>query len=442
MSRWKEKFDTHPIHKTIEQINEWLAVDLDDLEKGDIEEVRRCRKVLDMLSKSLDALDVEIVPFHQLDALNQQLKNQNIWNQINSFSSNLNVAHVKNANERLDQVLTFLTWLVPYTTAYGQHEKIASLEGTVDQTINGLVQKKKEVEDAYYTLAERVERLDSEKSELEATIEQRRLEVDQQISQWQQQFSEAQEKRSSGYTEWKDKVETEMRSKTAEIVKETTEEVEDMGTSALGFLNKTKEAAEKKHQEIIELFQLASGDSISGGYASSANQERFQTNLWRVLAVGFIFLTALWIFSAYNSAVERNIPMQQQEAIADEEEKTQQQSESQNYTTASPNFDWSAFLLSVSLTGVLLYGAAFSGLQSNRHRENEKQMRWFALQIKALDPYINSLKEDDQKELKKMLSEKFFTGPSESTSKDNVLNEHAVSTLTKAMTDVIKASKG
>lgn len=442
MNRWEEKYKNHAVHQTIKQINEWLDVDLDDLEEDDIREIRRCRKVFDMLSKSLDALDVEIIPFNQLDALNQQLRSQKIWNQISGFSSNRNVAHIKNANEQLDQVITFLTWLVPYTAKNEKNESQASLEATVDQTINGLVQKKKEVEDAYESLAKRVENLDSEKSELEATIEQRRLEVDQQISQWQQQFSEAQEKRSSGYTEWKDKVETELRSKTAEIVKETTEEVEDMGTSALGFLNKTKEAAEKKHQEIIELFQLASGDSISGGYASSADKERFQTNLWRVFAVGFIFLTALWIFSAYNSAVERNTPIQQHAAIADEGEKAQQTKDEQNNIAVSPVFDWSAFLLSVSLTGVLLYGAAFSGLQSNRHRENEKQMRWFALQIKALDPYINSLKEDDQKELKKMLSEKFFTGPSEPAPKDNVLSEHAVGALGKAFADVVKASKG
>jgi hypothetical protein len=442
MSRWEEQFDKHAIHQTLEQINEWIKVELDDLNEGDIGEIRRCQKVLAMLTKSVGDLDVEVAPFQQLDTLNQQLRHQNIWNQLNSFASNKNVQHVINANDQLNPVIQTLIGLVPYSKTYDHEDTIRSLQESVDQTINGLVKKKKQLNDEFEALSQDVTELSNENTQLETTIEQRRLEVDQQISLWQQQFSEAQEKRNSGYAEWKDKVETELRGKTAEIIKDTTDEIEDMGSSSLDFLNKTKAAAEQKHMEIIELFQLASGDSISGGYANSADKERFQTNLWRSLAVGFICVTAIWIFSAYHSAIERNVPQKQQVSIPIEGEKAQQIKEIQTRATVNSVFDWSAFLLSVSLTGVLLYGAAFSGLQSNRHRENEKQMRWFALQIKALDPYINSLKEEDQKELKKTLSEKFFTGPSDSNAKDNVLSEHAVNTLAKAMAEVLKASKG
>ena len=52
--------------------------------------------------------------------------------------------------------------------------------------------------------------------------------------------------------------------------------------------------------------------------------------------------------------------------------------------------------MSFSLTAVLLYGAAYSAQQSTKHRNNEKRARWFALEIKAIDPFISSLPESDR----------------------------------------------
>jgi hypothetical protein len=445
MSRWQEQFDSHAIHQTLEQINEWLNVELDDLNEGDIGEIRRCQKVLAMLTKSVGDLDVEVAPAQQLDTLNQQLRHQNIWNQLNSFASNKNVQHVINVNDQLNPVIQALIGLVPYSKTYAHEDTLRSLQESVDKTINGLAKKKKNINDDFEALSQNVTELSNVNAQLETTIEQRRLEVDQQISQWQQQFSDAQEKRSSGFAEWKDKIESELRNKTSEIVKDTTVEIDELNETSKESLNKTIAAAEQKHNEIVELFQLASGDSISGGYAQTANNERFQSNFWRGMAVAFICVTAYWIMTVYFSALERNYSSPPLTVLENKNSDSGQAKELDSVhikNVKNVEFDWNIFLLSVSLTGVLLYGAAFSALQSNRHRENEKQMRWFALQIKALDPYINSLNEEDQKELKKTLSEKFFTAPSDSNTKDNVLSEHAVSTLAKAMAEVLKASKG
>lgn len=443
MSRWKEQFEKHAIHKTLQQVNDWLTTEIDDLGNGDIVELRRCKKVFALISKSVSNLDAETVPIDQLNSLNQQIRQSNIWNELNAFASNGNVSNLKNANDQMNTIMQFLTWLVPYSNISDEVVKINSLQDTVDEIINSLSNKKDVLSDELISLSAKVTVLVEEKDQLELAIEQRRQDVDQQVTQWQQQFSDAQDKRSSSYSVWKDKIETELKDKTAAIIKETTDDIEELSNTSNETLNKTLDSAQSKHQEIIDLFQLASGDSISGGYAQSAASESFQSNLWRGIAVAFICLTAFWIFSAYTSAIDRsnaysNNGTQVPTSIKSEGIEVSS-SPSGNITSS---FDWSSFLLSISLTGVLLYGAAFSALQSNRHRENEKQMRWFALQIKALDPYINSLNDDDQKELKKKLSEKFFTAPSESLSKENMISDNAVSTMTKAMVEVIKASKG
>lgn len=435
MSRWENQFFNHPIHDTIKQLESWADVDPNDWSEGDIQELRRLRKVITLVDEALQYCDAETVAFQKLDELNNQLHSSNIWQQLKSFATNSNIEHVKNVNNNIDVVLNQLHTISTSEPMSSEQRKVFELEKTIDSSIESLVKKKKQLTEDIDVLKNNLSSLSGEKDELEETIEQRRQEVDSQISQWQQQFSEAQEKRSSGYSEWREKIDTELKKKSADIVKEFTEKIDVLKENSEATLKDTVSNAKDKHQEIVNLFQLASGDSISGGYAQSANKERFQSNMWRGIAILFIGLTAWWLISAYSSTIERNDRLHHQSVL------TTEKSTAKNIHGNDVNFDWSAFLFSVSLTGVLLYGAAFSSLQSNRHRENEKQMRWFALQIKALDPYISSLNEEDQKELKKALSEKFFTSLRDDDKQENIISEHAVNTLGKAMADVIKASK-
>lgn len=448
MSRWQEQFDSHAIHKTLEQLHEWLNVDLDDLDEGDVAEIRRCKNVLELISSTIKELDVELIPFQQLDGLNNQLRHQNIWNQLNAFGSNKQVQYVVTTNNNLSPVIQYLTWLVPYTNLQGHNDTINSLRSTVDQSLNALSTKKEELTSELNELSNKVEVLTKHKDQLETTIEQRRQEVDQQISQWQQQFSDAQEKRADSYNDWRNKVESEVKSETQALVDTTQSEVESLEKNTNEEITQILSDAKAKHQEIKDLFQLASGDSISGGYSQFADKERFQSHLWRGVAVLFICLTAWWIFSAYKNVKSPQDSATPAVAVTIDAKVESKGIESKiatdNKQTAKPatsNFDWHKFLLSFSLTGVLLFGAGYAGQQSNRHRDNEKRMRWFALQIKALDPYINSLDPEDQKELKKTLSEKFFNGAHENEAPQGMVDEHAIGVVAKAMTDAIKAAK-
>ena len=72
------------------------------------------------------------------------------------------------------------------------------------------------------------------------------------------------------------------------------------------------------------------------------------------------------------------------------------------------NVNWAELAKAASLTLVLLTAAGFASRQSKAHRDLEQQMRWFSLEVKAIDPFLSSLGDDDQKELKKQLSERLF----------------------------------
>ena len=99
---------------------------------------------------------------------------------------------------------------------------------------------------------------------------------------------------------------------------------------------------------------------------------------------------------------------------------------------------WAQILTAFSLTGVLLFGAAYGAQQSARHRANERQACWFALELKAIDPFIHSLAEEDQRALKKALSDRLFGHARDLGSPESALDDHHVlKLLTKSVVDLL-----
>lgn len=152
---------------------------------------------------------------------------------------------------------------------------------------------------------------------------------------------------------------------------------------------------------------------MAGGYLRNANEERNFADTWRVWTVIFIACTVAWLMSAILS----DFTVSQTGAVI-----------------------WHKVALSFALSGVLLFGAAYSAQQSTRHRNAEKRTRWFALEVKAIDPFIHSLPEEQRQALKKELSERMFGHFTKSEDeKGRIVDEHAAGVLVKLITDVMKS---
>ncbi len=101
---------------------------------------------------------------------------------------------------------------------------------------------------------------------------------------------------------------------------------------------------------------------------------------------------------------------------------------------------WAQIIKSFSLTAVLIFGAVHSAKQSNIHRNNELKTRWFALEFKAIDPFISSLDIDTRNNLKLKLSDKLFGQQHVQSDKNNIASdENIVQTIGKVVVDIIKA---
>ncbi len=413
MSRWQEQLKNHQIHETLNTLEKLSDSELDDLEEDEIQERRRFKKIISVYKVVLGSLDPELVPIPQIDSLNTELQNNGFMSQVNYYSQNGSLNDLIAANDYLSNHLTSLSLLLSFTKSVKPEPIILDLEKSVDYISNVITNKKDNFQSQLDEFEKTVSNVQGKLETLENTIDTRKSETDAQLSQWQQQFSEAQERRNTEFSSLKDNFDTESRSAIEKIIQQSQDKLDEEHDRVTEEIDHILEDSRKKHSSILDLYQLTAGDSVSGGYQKSAQNERNAANNWRKISVGFIILTAGWLAFAYCQPAILN-------------------------SSGEAVIIWPKLLSIVTLTGVLLFGAAFSAQQSNRHRANEKRMLWFSLQMKAIDPYIFSLDDDVQKELKKSLSEKFFSNPELASEQEgNILDEHALKVVVKAITDIL-----
>jgi hypothetical protein len=424
MSRWEDQFKEHAIHVTLTEIINLIDVEFEEPNAASVLEKRRLLKVIAAYQDVLEQIDPEITPFNLLDNLNTSLRDQNFWNQINAYNSDGQPKHLTRANNHLNNNIGQLSQLLAIAKKAKTEKPLRGLQKTVDDFAKSVEEKQKNLEEKISTAKSTADNQAQQLANLDAAVKAKKQETDNLINSWQEQFSNAQNARSEEFSndqktrtaehnQWKKQTETEATKQIQALLEENKDKLQAFRNSYEDDINSYIATAEEKHAAILELYELVAGDSVASGYLQNAEDEKKQANFWRWAAIVFIVLTAAWTGVSYFIGT----------TVADD-----------------GGILWGQVIKAFSVTGVLLFGAGYSAKQSNTHRQNEKKTRWFALEVKAIDPFIASLNEDDRKALKNKLSEKLF-GRSDSENKDdhNIVDEHAFSMIIKGITDVLKA---
>jgi len=449
MSRWKDEFDAHPIHVTLQEFRDMTEATFENMDSQETPEKRRMLKIVSTYEDTLKKLDPELVPMDQLTALNSGLRAAALWNQMTSYVSSGNVAHLTSANNQLSSQLTPLALLLSIAKRTAREIPLRGLEKAVDEMSESLIAKKDDIVGKYDTLSDTLDGLQKDVTKLEASVETRRTETDAQLSKWQQQFSDSQERRGTDFTSWREETDKQAKDLLKTIEADTREAT---GVIEEHFATEADEMiadAREKHKAILELYELTAGDSVGAGYSQNADIEKKQANFWRWSSIIFILVTASWLFYSYsNSAVTEQPAVKLATAtkavdVAKEKDPALAVNVQVDSGDREQGVNWLKLLAALSLTGVLLFGAAYSSQQSNHHRKNERRARRFALQMKAFDPFINSLESGVQAELKQELSQKLFGSVDENNEHDGrVIDEHALKVVTKSIVEILdKAQK-
>jgi hypothetical protein len=456
MNRWKKVFDNHPIHQTLKWLNDSISTDFDDIDEDEISEIRRFIKVIKKIDDSLSCMDPELAPIAHLDSLNTQLRHQNLASQITAYGKNGNISHLVIASNTLTTYFSSVSTILSFCEGEQTSDPLRNLEELIDKTSNVMIEKK----DGFSNEIDRISELSKKQEEsldrLSKEVEQKKSEINILSSEWQGQFSSSQDSRSQDFSKWRDDFTSERSSEIKAIINTYSDDFESKKSNLAKKLDEIISDGTEKHKSILDLYELTAGDSVGAGYIKSASDEKEQADNWRLISVAFIILTVLWLFF---SSINNNHSALNEEHDAIVSIQTSEVSTGDNKATSKPDlnassdpvvingsvetFPWYSLIVTFSLSGVLLWGSAYAAQQSTKHRNNEKKSRWFALEIKAFDPFISSLDAVQQNELKKQLAERIFGQGSTSVDEDTkVIDEHAFKMVADSIASILsKVSK-
>ena len=364
-------------------------------------------KEKDAIKDSLENADPEMVPLNLLDELNDNLSNprHNIMNQLQDYANTGHVGNLIKANNHLSIHLQKLVTLAAMSQKSRAVKPLKSVERAADELNKILVAKNEEFQKNTNELLSKINTSEKELDDLDKLIKSNKEETNGLIGKWQEQFSNAQESRSVDFSELRERLAKEARDNIDEINEKSQAKVGKVFDDFTNGIEIYIDDAETKHQRILELYGLVAGDSVAASFVENANEEKSAANFWRVISILFILGTLAWLGLAYNLNSAADL---------------------------AGLIHWPKLFITISISGVALFGAAYSAQQSTKHRNIEKNTRRFALEVKAIDPFIASLTDEDKSELKKNLSDKLFGHANDSeTVNHNIIDEHAFGTAFK-----------
>ena len=392
MSRWSDQFSANTIHQTLKQLNEWLKADVENVDSEHDIEKRRLQKFLQVAGQVIAGIDPEIYPEQHLSQLNQQLSQPPIWNNLQAYSTSPATQYLRDANEGLNAVAPTVSLLASLSQPLDSRETLKSLEAERDafhKKVGELLGRYEKQIAQNTALLSELEKQQTALKENQATLKQS---VETSLSSWQAAYTEAQTKRAEEFSasqiergtkfdetlrEWTTKSEAEVKDLSTAHSTKLTAAFENYQTEVNAMIADMK----AKHEAILGIHGLVGTDGVAGGYQKGASDEQDAANRWRLISMGALVIAAIWILTKYFLGFE---------------------------FTQDGRVNWAEVATAASLTLVLLGTAGYAARQSKLHRESERQMKWFALEVKAIDPFLSSLPETQQHTLKNQLVEKLF----------------------------------
>jgi len=395
MSTWSDKFEAHPflgVWKTLLDLSHEDAL-IENLNEDSIQDIARIKKVVTYIDGIVKNIDPELFPFNILNGLQNQT--QACFNELNAFNGNRNIAHIQNANNQIDAIITIINQ-TPASLYSISTENIKEATSAYGDTINSYINKYKENTDA--GIAEQNDRLteldkticekEDKLTALEAELKTVGQTIQQQTSEFNTQYQTSEKTRNEKFDKLFDKHVDEADGKFEELATKSSKIIE--------VLVKLKEDAAKVYSVTINTLQ-------AGAYSSYANEEKGTANLLRISAsilmlIGVGFLVVPELLQVLDETVEYKL-------------------------------DWRKVLGRVPLSLILFVPAFYFAKESGKHRNNEIANRRRQHILTTLDPYIELMDPEKAEDLKIHVAKTVFSEASASIGDDDKETSNIISQL-------------
>ncbi|MCE5973426.1 hypothetical protein LZA78_08040 [Sinirhodobacter sp. WL0062] len=395
MQRWQDDLTKHPINTSLQKLIE--GIDLEVSITDPVIEVERARfsKVVYLLRDTIASLDADIAPFDILNQIQSQFQNQGVIQTMTNLIRTKDANIFRDLNTQITPSLSYINQLRASTISpqSGLADRESALIG-YEKFVRSLRAEQTRLEEFYWKTEENIKESTNEALSLKETAKTSADQFEENIKSWKEEISALITAQKTEFTTRQHSNDSQFL-ETINLIKETAKEWLDdfqsdqtakadrRNEETRAILQEIIEDSNDKHLSIIKLYELVALDSVTGGHKNIADREFKAAQLWRRVTIGSIAATITWIlFSIFCFTPT---------------------------LTPAPLF-WLQIAKSLSLTALLLSFAVYASKQAALHRINERKARSFFLQVQAFDPFIASLPEDTQHEMKKSLSVRIF-GP-------------------------------
>lgn len=391
MSQWIERIQDHAVFKELADLEQSLessrvAAQADSTAFDAWERIERVAKFIKAFLFDIDPL---LVPPSHLSNAHSQL--QQVRNQLNNFAGNQNVGHLNEANNQLDNVLSYLGSIPRLEKAVSTQE-LGEAASSYKKSIGGLIRS---LEKQLAAVVTEKNSLQNKLQELTTEVAAQKQRADNVIAQMQQQFSAAQEARQSEATSLETKRSKEFEVAEEERAQESEEALVSQGKNFSEFLTASKAqhdalrddlssqgksliaALETQKFHAEKVVGIISTEAVAHGYGKTANEERDAAKDWRLIAV--LALIAWIIVGLFSFAL-----------------------------TYDKDLSLSALARQFLISTPFVLLAGFAALQVSKHQRAERINRQQELEIAAIDPYLATFDDDTRNEVKRTLAEKLF----------------------------------
>lgn len=419
MSRWSDEFDKHPIHQLLNQANEYLETEVENTDLAFEDERRRLKNVLGNLREVVAGLDPEFFPKPLLDEVYQHFNGQ-VLNQLEAYSTRKAVTYLRAANDKSTQYAQQIFNLAAMSRPQESQEAIANAKNAFTSFAASMETKANVTEERFSKREAELRAVNEKATALEQTLDALDTSTNEKLAEWQEDYTEKQKIRAQEHsdaqierdakfeellTEWKATVESQQ----TKIATTQTEKLQGTLDAFKAIGEETLADVKEKHASIREIHKLVGRDSVAGGYQTSAGEEKAEANLWRWISLACLAAAIIWLGFKYWSGFA---------------------------ATSGGGLNWPEIITASSLTAVFLVAAGYTSRQSKLHRDNEKLLRSYALETKALDPFIASLEKDEQQSIKAELVRRMF-GQQNASGRDKQvkLDEGSMKTIVEQVSD-------
>ena len=449
MSQWTDRVTGHAVWQQMQTLGPALdrAVSREGIEPVSVEGIERLRAILTFAGKRLAGADPDFLHLSPLDGIAGSM--QSIVSDVTAFETDGDAGRIVSANTHADSVVAHLAFVhypfvsddltalrdanVAHRSVLEQsiakvHSSFKAITGTASQLEKRLSELGSaiEAESAKLTalgadfqtryaesesnrtkeFTEKVQASLSQIANDAVAIQQKLGEMGTEIStersrltalgsEFQSQFSTAQESRSRDFSDTQSSRQStfatlitdytqRLADQNAEFTREKEAVFQQYQANTAELKDKYgKEAAtvldqiEQKKRDVEKLVGVIGNLGVTSGYQKTANQAWWSMVVWQVIAVAAMIGVIAFAFRAF-------LPLTQ------------------------GDFHWENFAGRVVLSLAVGVLAAYAASQGDKHLEIERRNRKLALELEAMGPYLAPLPVEKQEAFRLQIGERTF----------------------------------